>query len=129
MMTKEDWKTYEPYFKPNEFDSPDEVGSGFKMQKRFMNHLLIARKIANIPFKISSGYRTREHNKKVGGKPNSSHLRGLACDIVCYSSQTRYKIIIALLKAGFTRIGIGKNFIHCDLDENKVQEVIWTYYK
>ena len=27
---------------------------------------------------INSGYRTPEHNEKVGGKPGSSHIKGLA---------------------------------------------------
>lgn len=32
------------------------------------------------PIYITSGYRTREHNYKVGGVSNSQHLTGHACD-------------------------------------------------
>lgn len=33
------------------------------------------------PMKVNAWYRTPEYNKKVGGVPNSSHLRGVATDI------------------------------------------------
>jgi hypothetical protein len=36
-------------------------------------------------------------------------------------------ILAALMNAGFSRFGIGHNFIHVDLDEDKTQGVIWTY--
>ena len=54
------------YFKLTEFDSPDEVGSGYKMDKEFLIKLDYARGIAGIPFKINSGFRTKSHNKFVG---------------------------------------------------------------
>lgn len=33
------------------------------------------------PVNINSGYRCAEHNAKVGGDPNSSHMQGMAADI------------------------------------------------
>jgi len=33
----------------------------------------------------------------------------------------------ALLKAGFTRIGIASSFVHVDCDPTKPAQVIWTY--
>lgn len=32
---------------------------------------------------INSGYRTKAHNKKVGGSAVSKHLKGMAADIIC----------------------------------------------
>ena len=32
---------------------------------------------------INSGYRTKSHNKKVGGSVTSKHMKGLAADIIC----------------------------------------------
>lgn len=32
---------------------------------------------------INSGYRTKEHNKKIGGSGTSKHCKGLAADIIC----------------------------------------------
>ena len=119
-------------FNLKEFDSPDLSGSGLNMDKDFLSMLDNARDIAKTPFKITSGYRTKEHNiaiyKKLGKKPiESSHLKGLACDIACSDSRARFLIINALLEAGFTRIGIANNFIHVDSDCEKSENVIWTY--
>ena len=119
-------------FNLKEFDSPDLSGSGLNMDKDFLSMLDNARDIAKTPFKITSGYRTKEHHiaiyKKLGKKPiESSHLKGVACDIACSDSRARFLIINALLEAGFTRIGIANNFIHVDSDCEKSQNVIWTY--
>jgi len=119
------------YFKLSEFDSPDSKGSGKNMTKEFLIKLEIARDIANVPFLISSGFRTPQHNislKKQGYKAsaNSSHLKGCAADIVCKDSRTRQKILNGLILAGFTRIGIADTFIHCDTDKDKT-DAIWLY--
>jgi uncharacterized protein YcbK (DUF882 family) len=97
------------------------------MEEELLKRLDFARELANTPFKITSGYRTKEHNRKVGGVPNSSHCKGLAADIYCDSNINRWRIIDSLIKARFTRIGIGKNFIHCDIDEDKANGVIFLY--
>ena len=115
------------YFKITEFDSPDEVGSGYRMNKDFIRRLDTARGIAGIPFKINSGYRTAAHNEKVGGRVGSSHKKGLAADIRYYGSRERYLILNALMQVGINRIGIAKTFIHCDVDKNKDEDVIWLY--
>ena len=118
------------HFKISEFDSPDVKGSGQKMDMIFLNLLDKARAIAGVEFKITSGYRTIEHNLLVGGRVGSSHLFGLAADIYLpNSSRDRFLIINALLKVGLNRLGInfkGK-FVHVDMDRSKDKNVIWTY--
>lgn len=123
------------YFKYSEFDSPDLKDSGKKMSPIFLEMLDEARDIANIPFQITSGYRTKEHNETLKNRgfkasKNSAHLKGLAADIKCSTSKERWLIIDSLIIAGFTRIGIGQNFLHCDImdESSKTQNVIWTYY-
>ena len=86
-----------------------------------------ARRLAQIPFVITSGVRCHAHNKKVNGLPSSAHLSGKAVDIKADNSRARFKIIEALTIAGFTRIGIAKNFIHVDVDETKPKDAIWIY--
>ena len=118
------------YFNLDEFDSPDDNGSGNNMELGFLLKLDKCRELAEIPFKINSGYRTPSHNKKIGGVKNSSHMN-IPCnavDISAITSSERFKIIDAAIKVGIKRIGIGKNFIHLDTDENKSQNIIWHYY-
>jgi len=97
------------------------------MQPHFLLKLDEAREYAGIPFVINSAYRSPKHNKKVGGKPNSSHIKGLAVDIRCNTSRNRFIILDALIAVGFNRIGIADSFIHVDLDLSKSDNVIWTY--
>ena len=102
------------------------------MKANFLTKLQTARTLAGYPFSINSGYRTKEYNNSlirrgIKASTNSSHLKGLACDIAISNSSERSIILVALLAAGFTRVGIGSTFIHVDLDLSKPQNVIWTY--
>lgn len=115
------------YFKLEEFDSPDEKGSGSKMSEELLSMLDVARKKFGKPIKINSGYRTITHNKKVGGKPSSSHLKGLAVDISCTNSVDRFKLESILREVGFNRLGVASTFIHVDIDKNKSSHVMWVY--
>jgi|TARA_E500000331_G_scaffold345959_1_gene384165 zinc D-Ala-D-Ala carboxypeptidase len=118
------------FFDISEFDSPDLKGSGEKMDKVFIHLLDKARSIAQVPFKITSGYRTKQWNLKVGGRIGSSHCLGYAADIYLpNNSRERFLIINALFKVGLNRIGInfkGK-FVHVDMDRSKDKNVLWTY--
>ena len=104
-----------------------------KMNESFLATLTDAREYCRIPFMINSGYRCEKHNKKVGGKPNSTHTVGAAADIHCTESRQRALILCGLLEAGFSRIGIAKTFIHVDMadrlegDDKKVEAVFWLY--
>ncbi|PCJ57920.1 MAG: peptidase M15 [Rhodospirillaceae bacterium] len=115
------------FFKISEFDSPDEKGSGKKMQQSTLEMLDKARGIAGISFVITSGYRTKEHNKKVGGVDSSAHTSGYAADIRVKDGRQRYLITRACMNAGFNRIGIAGTFIHIDNDPTKAENVIWKY--
>ena len=119
-----DWDTIE-FFSQHEFACPGE--SKPEMDLDFVTMLDQARKIAGVPFKITSGFRTPEHNRKVGGSRNSAHLRGMAADISCRSSGHRRRIVGALVEAGFQRIGISHNFVHADLDLSLPAPVMWLY--
>lgn len=115
------------HFKLSEFDSPDAPGSGSNMKPEFLQRLDNARAFAGVPFKVNSGYRTAAHNAKVGGVEDSSHCQGWAADLAASSGTLKFTIVNALLKAGFTRIGIASSFVHVDCDPTKPAQVIWTY--
>ncbi len=115
------------YFKISEFASPDDPTSGSMMEEEFLEMLDLARDIAGFPFIINSGFRSIAHNQAINGEKNSSHLMGWAADLHCGTGKRRFLMVEALLDAGFTRLGIGDTFIHCDCDPNKPQTTIWTY--
>lgn len=49
--------------------------------RRLSQTLEQVRSIAGCPILISSGFRSRALNQKVGGSPSSAHIKGLAADI------------------------------------------------
>lgn len=114
------------YFKPEEFKCKCGCDRN-EMMPTTLEKLDKARELAGVPFKITSGYRCEAHNKVVGGKSESAHTQGYAVDIEASMSPSRYAILKALLAVGFTRIGIGKTFIHADDAPMLPQKVIWEY--
>lgn len=81
----------------------------------FVQLLDKARGIANTPFVITSGYRSPEQNKKVGGAPNSAHIQGLAVDLNCQDNLSRTKILTGLLTCGIPCfVEICSKHIHID---------------
>lgn len=117
------------HFSDDEFRCPS---GECDMDVDFMKRLEMARKLAKIPFIITSGYRSVEYNQNLSAiNPNvsqdSAHTKGLAADISVLSSQSRWIIVAALQAAGFRRIGIGDSHIHVDMDVTKPQDVLWLY--
>ena len=115
------------YFTKNEFRNAIPSCSIDDMDKGFLQRLDIARFHSEVPYIINSAYRSVEHEKSKGRSGDSSHTKGVAVDLKATNSRTRFKIIEGLLKAGFTRIGIAKDFIHVDSDPSKDPNVIWIY--
>ena len=44
------------------------------------------------PLYVTSGYRTPEHNRKVGGRPQSQHLQGRAVDMTVFNAREWAKL-------------------------------------
>jgi uncharacterized protein YcbK (DUF882 family) len=69
-----------PHFKVKEFACKD--GSTITFIDDYMVTILeLLRKKLKKPIIITSGYRTPQHNAKVGGAKYSYHMRGMAVDI------------------------------------------------
>lgn len=113
------------YFTPGEF-ACFHCGDNITSQK-LMDMADDAREIAGFPFIITSGYRCKVKNERVGGVKGSAHTKGLAFDIAIRSSSERYRAIEALMQVGFRRIGNSSRFLHADIDEDKPQNVMWGY--
>jgi uncharacterized protein YcbK (DUF882 family) len=111
------------YFEPSEFTCKCGCGKAI-MDPVFLTMLEKAREIADTPFHITSGYRCPKHNSDVGST-SSNHTSGKASDITAESGPVRGKILKGLYKAGFDRVGIGKDFIHADITDSV--ESCWLY--
>lgn len=114
------------YFVPEEFESCFPPCKMSQMSDRLLEMLDLARRIYGRPIIINSAYRSKEYELSRGRTGTSSHVSGLAVDIRCMNSVDRLDLIAALLSAGFRRIGISRNFVHVDIDPDKVQ-CIWLY--
>jgi uncharacterized protein YcbK (DUF882 family) len=103
------------------------------MDKKFLKRLDKARGFAGVPFKITSGYRCQEYQRELKRRGFetangvSPHELGVAVDIACPDGEARFKILFACYKAGITRFGIGKSFIHADMDKGRRQLYVWVY--
>lgn len=82
-------------------------------------------------FDINSGFRPKIWEFKHGRNGSSSHSKSpsLAVDISTVDSHVRYKVVSSALAAGIPRIGIGKSFVHLDIDETKAHPIIFHYYE
>lgn len=115
------------YFAESEFRRCSPRCSLQDMNQETMQRFDHAREIAGIPFVINSAYRSSQWDRARGRSGTGSHTKGRALDIRCHSDQNRFIIIAALLKAGFTRIGVAKTFIHADDSKRHTQKVTWVY--
>lgn len=99
------------------------------MEQEFMDRLDAVRQRAGIPLVATCAYRSRDWDIARGRSGNSAHTKGLGVDIRANASDTRMKIVKAALEVGIKRIGIGKGFVHLDIDESLPQGVMWHYYE
>lgn len=115
------------------FDSKDAPGSGRCIDRKLLFKLILLQKRTGYPVlkRINSGVRSAAHNAKVGGVSNSSHLipKCQAVDIHTPSRSIRDRLVIEARNVGFKRIGVGRNFVHLDVDSAKSQYVAWGYPK
>jgi len=104
-------------------ETPDAVKGNLLI---LAQNLQVLREYFGEPIEINSGYRSPEHNKKVGGAKNSTHLKGLAADIEIVSISPRqvFAAIEALTKAGKMKEGGLKayaTFVHYDVRGKKTR--------
>ena len=113
------------------FDSKDMKGSGRCIDRELLKKLLLLEKATSYPVlkNINSAVRSYFWNKKVGGVSNSAHLitKCKAVDIQASSTYIRNQLVIQAHRLGFKRIGVGKTFVHLDVDTTKPQYVAWGY--
>jgi len=109
----------EKYFKRHE--TACECCGDNHMDAGFMLELGMLRHECQFPFIVTSGYRCKKRNEEVGGKPNSTHLKGYAVDIKLPSNTADMHKLLKSATAMSFNIGIYPESIHLDirLDESK----------
>ena len=109
------------HFTKEEFDCQCGCGNGdIIISENLVFQLECVRTHYGKPMRINSGIRCLPHNRKIGSRDTSSHIKGLAADIGCTDMRTRLELVKRLLRDGeFTRIGLHKDFIHVDVDGDK----------
>lgn len=100
-----------PYF------TDDEIAG---LDSTLVERLVEARHLARTPFVL-----TETVAKGGSHAANTAHARGLAVDIRAHDSVTRFKIVKALLDAGFVRVGVYDRHVHADVDASLPQGVLW----
>ena len=94
---------------------------------KLVKYLQRIRNWAGAPIVISSGYRTPEHNRKIGGAANSRHTKGEAADI--YVKDRKKSISeIARFAQAIGILGIEKNedgnYVHVD---TRTKRYFWIH--
>jgi uncharacterized protein YcbK (DUF882 family) len=87
---------------------------------RLATNLQVLRNHLGERISINSAYRHANYNKKIGGAPDSMHLRAMAADITTKSKTPKQlkAIIERLIKAkkvNFGGIGLYPGFVHVDI--------------
>ena len=114
-----------PHFNRAEFTC--KCGCGFDRVSRDLVDLLEASRTATgLSYRITSGCRCPKHNASEGGMFDSDHLTGEGADIQCMNSSSRLILLRDFIQK-FTRIGIGKGFIHVGVRKDAPQNVLWLY--
>ena len=109
------------HFTKEEFDCKCGCGNGeIVISGRLVDELEIVRKAYGKPMRITSGIRCLSHNRTIGSRDTSSHIKGVAADIFCNDIKSRLELMKRILRdAEFTRVGLHKEFIHVDVDDDK----------
>ena len=118
-------------FSLKEFESKD----GSKMPSdvylnivKLVGQLQFLRDYTGRAITVNSGYRSPEHNAKIGGVKNSQHLLGKAADITIEGLKPAevYRLINELIDMGLMlQGGLGlyekKGFVHYDIRKTKAR--------
>jgi len=97
------------------------------LDMRMVNKLQMIRNHFGNPVTITSGFRSFEHNQKIGGAKYSQHQYGRAVDFVVKDIEP-HDVQTWIQEQGWTGgLGLGKNFTHYDIAERGKNLVVFNY--
>jgi len=116
-------------FSLHEFESADGTapnGDVLKNLTELAKNLEVLRKHLGQPIRITSGFRSKEHNAKIGGAPASTHILGMAADIQVAKMKPEeiakaIELLIANGKMKEGGLGIYRTWIHYDIRGTKAR--------
>ena len=92
------------------------IANAKPLNKHLLSQYNLFRKVSGCDFIVSSGYRSKAHNKAVGGVRNSMHLKGLALDLVPFKSCSKnYRELSVVASKFFSCVIRYKTHIHVDI--------------
>lgn len=121
---------YEPrYFKEEEFKKLTPSCSIAQMDENLLEGLDELREAVNMPFVLTSAYRSSDWDLAKGRSGEGPHTKGMAVDISCPNSLFARRVLVEALKRPqyFKGIGIGKKFIHLDVMWRNCSPLVWGY--
>ena len=96
-----------------------------EINQRLVDALQELRDLADLPVRVTSGYRCPEHNRAIGGATQSQHLLGTAADISVRGMTPAQMYRLAEGVEAFRNGGIGvypdKGFIHVDVRDGRAR--------
>ena len=116
-------------FSLHEFESADGTapnGDVLKNLTELAKNLEVLRKHIGQPIRVTSGFRSKEHNAKIGGAPASTHILGMAADIQVAKMKPEeiakaIELLIANGKMKEGGLGIYRTWIHYDIRGTKAR--------
>ena len=83
---------------------PDER-SLYNLKRLCVEVLQPVRNRFSRPITVTSGYRSKELNKAVGGSETSQHKNGEAADIISEDNAALWHTIVGMIRAGEIKVG------------------------
>jgi hypothetical protein len=108
-----------------------KCGCGLEAKDSIIEFMRVIETIYGSLLHYYSWARCDKQNTISGGKPTSSHKKGLAVDIGCNNSIKRLKLLKIIIMVAESmglpiRVGMSGSYLHIDIDRDKV-ECIWVY--
>lgn len=94
--------------------------------KELASNLQVLRNFLGESIRVTSGWRSEEHNRAIGGVKNSQHVLGKASDLKVKDLDTKdlYLIIESLIEDGKMKeggLGLYNTFVHYDIRGTKAR--------
>jgi len=100
------------------------------MDAEFMGSLDELRHDCGFPLPVTSGFRCRRHDERVGSSSmpgGGPHTTGRAVDIRITDAGKRDRLVALSRRYGFVGIGVARGFVHLDMCYERNRPALWVY--